>query len=105
MLRLHRLIEPFRQLAVARQCAIPFAAVIGDPANLPLRQLEIDQRHRGFAKGGSAKQTFDPRSLCALSDRWKTSARGLDGLAKDGDCRRGGVAELFGYFGGIAEIG
>src|SRR5260370_37141051 len=32
-----RLIEPFRKLALAGQRAMPFAAVVDDAANLPLR--------------------------------------------------------------------
>ena len=50
MMRLDRLIEPIRQFAVARQRTIPFAAVLGDAADLPLRQLEIDQCQRGLCQ-------------------------------------------------------
>src|ERR1700687_4109410 len=41
-----RLIEPIGKLALARQRAIPLALVIGDAANLPLRQFQIDQGQR-----------------------------------------------------------
>ena len=68
MVPLDRLIEPVRQLAVARQRAVPFAAVIGDAADLPLRQFEIDQRQRCFCKSFGINQAFDPRRLCALSE-------------------------------------
>src|SRR5450631_4148660 len=39
MTGLDRLIEPIRKLALARQRAIPLALIIGDAANLPLRQF------------------------------------------------------------------
>ena len=50
-----RLIEPFGKLALARQRAMPFAFVIGDAANLPLRQFEVDQRQRGIGPGTGAR--------------------------------------------------
>src|SRR5215831_1756740 len=48
---LDRLIEPVRQLAFARQRAIPFAPVIGNAADLPERQLQIDQREGHVGPG------------------------------------------------------
>ena len=40
------LIQPVRQLALVRQRAMPFAVVVGEAADLPLRQFQIDQRER-----------------------------------------------------------
>src|ERR1700730_4439218 len=51
MTGLDRLIEPIGKLALARQRAIPLALVVGDAANLPLRQLQIDQRQRRVVPG------------------------------------------------------
>ena len=68
MTGLDRLIEPVRQFALARQRAIPFAVVIGEAADLPLRQFQIDQRQRGVGPGlrldqpldASGSRDFDP---------------------------------------------
>ena len=46
-----RFIEPVGQFALARQRAVPFAIVIGKTADLPLRQLQIDQRQRRIGPG------------------------------------------------------
>ena len=46
-----RPVEPIRQLALTRERAIPLALVIGDAADLPQRQLQIDQRQRRIGPG------------------------------------------------------
>ena len=54
---LDRLVEPFGKVALARQRAMPFAAVVGEAAELPLRQFEVEQRQRRIgpgARSGSA---------------------------------------------------
>src|ERR1700737_2298108 len=73
-----RSIEPVRELALARQRAIPLALVIGDAANLPLRQFQVDQRKRRIGPGSRFNQAFDPRRLFGLSDRRKTPAGRAD---------------------------
>jgi len=65
---LDRPVEPVGKLALARQGAIPFALVIGDAANLPQRQFQIDQRQRGIDPGFRSDQAFDPRGFFALSE-------------------------------------
>ena len=62
------LIEPIRQLALARQRAMPFAIVIGEAANLPERQFKIDQRQRCIGPRSGSDQLLDARRLLALTD-------------------------------------
>src|SRR5206468_8437006 len=62
-----RLIEPFRQLALARERAVPFAFVIGDTADLPLRQFEIDQSKRCVGPRLRLDQPFDAGGLAVLT--------------------------------------
>ena len=76
-----RSIEPVGKLALARQRAIPLALVIGDAANLPKRQFQIDQRQRGIRPGFRPDQSFDPGGLLGLSHGRKTPARLADDLA------------------------
>src|SRR6202048_4757501 len=73
-----RSIEPIGQLTLARQRAIPLALVIGDAANLPLRQFQVDQRKRRIGPGSRFNQAFDPHRLFGLSDRRKTPAGRAD---------------------------
>ena len=40
---------------------MPFALVIDDTTNLPLRQLQFDQRHRGIGPGARLNQPLEPR--------------------------------------------
>src|SRR6202035_4357537 len=74
MTGLDRSIEPVGKLALARQRAVPLALVIGDAANLPERQLEVDQRQRGVGPGAGCDQVLDPCRLPGLSDRGKAPA-------------------------------
>src|SRR5450755_1849450 len=62
-----RAVEPVGQLALARQRAVPLAIVIGDAANLPHRQFEVDQRQRRIGPGARSDQPLDPRGLVDLS--------------------------------------
>src|SRR5262249_36988660 len=73
------LVEPVRQLALARQRAIPFAVVIDDATNLPERQFEIDQRQRRIGPGTRLDQSIEARDLLALAERRISAAcRGDD---------------------------
>src|SRR5712671_6681214 len=65
-----RAVEPVRQ----RQRAVPFAVIISYAADLPLRQLQIDQRQRRVGPCARANQPLDPRGLVGLSDRGKAPA-------------------------------
>ena len=58
-----RLIEPFWKLAQARQCAMPFAFIIGEAADLPLRQLQVDQRKRRIGPCARLNQPLDAGCL------------------------------------------
>ena len=66
MMGFDRLIEPVGQFAFARQRAMPFALVIGDAANLPLRQFQIDQRQRRIGPGARLDQPLDAGGLAGL---------------------------------------
>src|SRR5581483_9744559 len=50
----------------ARQRAVPFAAVVDKPAQLPLWQLEIDQRQRHLGPGLLRNQPLDARERARL---------------------------------------
>jgi hypothetical protein len=69
-----RMIEPVRQFAFARQCAKPFTFIIGDAADLPLRQFQIDQRQRSIGPGARLDQPLCPcdgkrrQALLMISD-------------------------------------
>ena len=58
---------------------MPFALVIDQAADLPLRQFEIEQRDRGVGPGAGLDQALDARALAGLTDRREASA----GLADD----------------------
>src|ERR1700730_2824953 len=73
-----RSIEPIGQLTLARQRAIPLALVIGDAANLPLRQFQVEQRKRRIRPGSQFNKASDPHRLFGLSARRKTSAGRAD---------------------------
>src|SRR6516162_5469105 len=60
MMRLDRLIEPVGKFAMMRQSAMPFVAVVGDAAKLPLRQLKLDHGQRRIRPGSGADEAFDP---------------------------------------------
>jgi hypothetical protein len=62
-----RLVEPVRQLALARQGAIPRAAVIGDPPHVPVRKREIDQRQGRVGAGTGGDQAVDLRRPFAVA--------------------------------------
>ncbi len=66
-----RLVEPFGKFAFAGQRAVPFALIIGDAANLPLRQFEVDQRECSVGPGLRADQ-------CVRSARSFRPARSTD---------------------------
>src|SRR5216683_1426816 len=98
MMGLDRLIEPIRKLALARQRAIPLALVIGDAANLPLRQFQIDQRQRCIGPD----QSFDSRRLLGLSRRGKAPAGLADNLRYEISRCRMGVAKPITEFAGVS---
>ena len=54
------IVEPFGKLALPRQRAMPLALVIGKPAQLPLRQLEFEQRQHRIGPGAGFDQALDP---------------------------------------------
>jgi hypothetical protein len=72
MMGFDRLIEPFGKLALVRQCTIPLAIVVGDAANLPLRQFQIDQRQRRIGPGSRPDQSFNP---CGFFFFWSDGRR------------------------------
>src|ERR1700693_1541300 len=74
MVGFNRLIDPFGKFALARQRAIPFTVVIDDTANLPLRQLQFDQRKRGIGPGARLNQPLDPRGFLGAPNGRKTPA-------------------------------
>src|SRR5215472_3213403 len=50
-----RLIQPVRKFALARERAVPFARIISNAADMPQRQLQLDQRQRCIGPGGGIK--------------------------------------------------
>ena len=59
---LDRVIEPLGQRPLLAEAAMPFAVVVGDMPELPLRKFEIEQRQRGIGPGLGLEQSID--SLC-----------------------------------------
>ena len=98
---LDRLIEPVRQLALARQRAMPFALVIGDAADLPLRQFQIDQRQRRIGPGARLDQPLDAGGLAALAGRRKAPAGLADDVGQEFGGDGIGIAEPVAEFGGV----
>ena len=94
------MIEPIGKLTLARQRAVPLARVIGDAANLPLRQFQIDQRKRCIRPGCRANESFEPDDLLGLTCRRKASARLADHLRQElwghGMNAAESIIELFG---------
>jgi hypothetical protein len=91
--RLDRLVQPVRQLPLARQCAVPLALVIGDTPRLPLRQFEIDQRQCSVDPCTGSDQLFEPRRFRAWSESRKAPAGGADDPGKQRRIRLGRFAQ------------
>ena len=75
---LDRLIQPFRHLAPTRQRTVPFAAVVGEPAQSPLRQFKVDQRQRDLGPCFVRDQPLDARDLACLPWMEVMPADGVD---------------------------
>ena len=79
---LDRLIQPIGQFALARQRAVPFALVIGEAADLPLRQFQIDQRQRGVGPGLRLDQPLDAGGFGVLIGGRKAPAGRVDDIGE-----------------------
>lgn len=62
-----RLIEPFREFRVARESTVPFAAIVGDTADVPQRQFQFEQSKRRIDPGAGICQLFEMQSFCLVS--------------------------------------
>lgn len=90
----YRLIEPFGQFALARQRAIPFTVVIGEAADLPLRQLQIDQRECCVGPCLRLDQPCDSGGAGILIGGRQASASRVDDIGEKFGGDIAGVAEL-----------
>ena len=89
-----RLIQPVRQVALARQRAIPFTIVVGEAADLPLRQLQIDQRERCVGPGLRLDQLCDTGGPGILIGGRQAPASRVDDIGEEFGGDIAGIAEL-----------
>jgi hypothetical protein len=82
----HGFIQPVGKFALARECAMPFAAVVDKTADPPLRQLQVDQRQRRVGPGPQLDQLLDPFGLAGVPLRGKAAAGLADHVRNQ--CRR-----------------
>ena len=61
------LVQPLGKFALAGQRAVPLALIIGDAADLPLRQFKVDQRQGCFGQGAGLDQLPSCAALAACS--------------------------------------
>src|SRR3954452_22976324 len=87
--------EPVRQLALARESAVPFTLVVGDAADLPQRQLQLHQCQRSIGPGFCFDQARDARSALALPERREVPAGVIDDPEHQWSRHRVRVAQAF----------
>jgi hypothetical protein len=73
---------------------MPFALVIGDAANLPLRQFQIDQRQRRIGPRFRADQAFEARGFSAPFQGWRVPPGPGEDLRHQPGRHLGRVAQL-----------
>mgnify|MGYP000730515518 CR=1 FL=1 len=78
---------------------MPFALVIGDPAQLPLWQLQLDQGEGRIGPGAGFEQPFEAKRFFALSERGKASACCADDVGHDVGGNGIGVTKTLAEFG------
>jgi hypothetical protein len=69
--------EPGREIPLLAERTEPNAILVNEPAQLPQRQFELDQRERRFGPRLRFDQTTDPCSLASTA--WRVDARARAG--------------------------
>ena len=83
---------------------MPFAWIIGDSADLPLRQFEIDQRQRRIGPCARLDQPLNARGLATPARRRKAPAGLADDVGQEISRHGMGIAKPIAEFGGVLRL-